>query len=72
MSMSQEEMLQLAERISKLGKNVGIQDFMGALGLVMFHSFLQFDHADRLHAVTAWTGALFNQLSREEHKRKAN
>lgn len=70
--MTPEQMSELAERVSKLGKNVNLEDYLGALGLVVFNCFIQFSPADRLQAVTAWHGTIFRQLAAEEHKRKAN
>lgn len=70
--LTEQELIALAERISRLGRNTGLHDFMGALGLVLYSCFQQVPHEDRLQNVAAWLGALLGQITREEHKRKAN
>jgi len=72
-NMTKDQMVILAQRISTVGENVQLEDFLGALGVVVFNCFAQFSNADRLQAVTAWHGALFRELAALEiRKKKAN
>lgn len=70
--MTPEQMQRLGERISKLGKDVLLEDMMGALGLVMYSCLDQFPPERRLQALAAWCGALFRQVAAAEAKRHTN
>lgn len=70
--MTPEEMHSLAQRISKLGKGVLLEDMMGALGLVMYSCLDEFPAERRLQALTAWCSALFRQIAQAEAKRHSN
>lgn len=70
--MTEQQLIVLGERISEQGRDASLEDFLGAIGLVVFHCFSQYPPDDRMQAVAAWHGALFRQLASLEHKRKAN
>lgn len=70
--MTPEQMHDLAQRISKLGKGVSVEDFMGSLGLVVYGCLVQFPDARRCQALAAWCGALFRQVAAAEAKRHTN
>lgn len=72
MSMSEQQLIALANRINRLGTGVDLRDFMGALGLVLFGCFNQVPPDERLQNLTAWLSALFRQIAAAEHQRRAN
>lgn len=70
--MTQEDMEELAQRISDLGAGLDIRDLLGALGIVVVQALMQLPKDERMPGAVGWIAVLSTTLTRSYVKSRNN